>query len=115
MSGGQHQRVALARALAVELRALLLDEPFGALDAKVRKDLRRWIRELHDRTGHTTIFATHDQEEALELADRVAILNQGRLEQIGTGAEVYDNPAAAFVMALSATPRTSTSWSPIAT
>ena len=98
LSGGQRQRVALARALAVEPRVLLLDEPFGALDAKVRKDLRRWIRELHDRTGHTTIFVTHDQEEALELADRVAILNQGRLEQIGTADQVYDGPASAFVM-----------------
>jgi sulfate transport system ATP-binding protein len=98
LSGGQRQRVALARALAVEPRVLLLDEPFGALDAKVRKDLRRWLRDLHDRTGHTTIFVTHDQEEALELADRVAILNEGRLEQIGTADEVYDFPASAFVM-----------------
>jgi sulfate transport system ATP-binding protein len=98
LSGGQQQRVALARALAVEPRVLLLDEPFGALDAKVRKDLRRWLRELHDRTGHTTVFVTHDQEEALELADRVAILNAGRLEQVGTADEVYDHPASAFVM-----------------
>jgi len=98
LSGGQQQRVALARALAVEPRVLLLDEPFGALDAKVRKDLRRWLRELHDRTGHTTVFVTHDQEEALELADRVAILNRGKLEQVGTPDEVYDNPATAFVM-----------------
>jgi sulfate transport system ATP-binding protein len=90
--------VALARALAVAPRVLLLDEPFGALDAKVRKDLRRWLRELHDRTGHTTVFVTHDQEEALELADRVAILNAGKLEQVGTADEVYDRPASAFVM-----------------
>jgi sulfate transport system ATP-binding protein len=99
LSGGQRQRVALARALAVEPRVLLLDEPFGALDAKVRKDLRRWLREVHDQTGHTTIFVTHDQEEALELADRVAILNCGKLEQIGTADEVYDRPASPFVMA----------------
>ena len=99
LSGGQRQRVALARALAVEPRVLLLDEPFGALDAKVRKDLRRWLREVHDQTGHTTIFVTHDQEEALELADRVAILNKGRLEQIGTADDVYDRPASPFVMA----------------
>ena len=79
LSGGQQQRVALARALAVEPRVLLLDEPFGALDAQVRRDLRRWLRALHDRTGHTTLFVTHDQEEALELADRVAILNKGRI------------------------------------
>jgi sulfate transport system ATP-binding protein len=98
LSGGQQQRVALARALAVAPRVLLLDEPFGALDAKVRKDLRRWLRELHDRTGHTTVFVTHDQEEALELADRVAILNAGKLEQVGTADEVYDRPASAFVM-----------------
>ena len=97
LSGGQRQRVALARALAVEPRVLLLDEPFGALDAQVRRDLRRWLRELHDRTGHTTLFVTHDQEEALELADRVAILNKGRIEQIGTPDEVIDRPATAFV------------------
>jgi len=97
LSGGQRQRVALARALAVEPRVLLLDEPFGALDAQVRRDLRRWLRELHDRTGHTTLFVTHDQEEALELADRVAILNKGRIEQIGTPDEVLDQPATAFV------------------
>ena len=84
LSGGQRQRVALARALAIEPRVLLLDEPFGALDAKVRKDLRRWLRELHDRTGHTTLFVTHNQDEASELADRVAILNEGRIEQIGS-------------------------------
>src|SRR4030088_1058526 len=98
LSGGQRQRVALPRALAVEPRVLLLDEPFGALDAKVRRDLRRWLREVHDRTGHTTLFVTHDQEEALELADRVAILNAGQLEQVGTADEVYDSPASAFVM-----------------
>jgi sulfate/thiosulfate transport system ATP-binding protein len=98
LSGGQQQRVALARALAVDPRVLLLDEPFGALDAKVRKDLRRWLRELHEHTGHTTVFVTHDQEEALELADRVAILNAGTLEQVGTPDDVYDHPASAFVM-----------------
>ena len=98
LSGGQRQRVALARALAVEPRVLLLDEPFGALDAKVRKDLRRWLRDVHDRTGQTTVFVTHDQDEALELADRVAILNDGRLEQIGTPDEVHDDPASPFVM-----------------
>lgn len=98
LSGGQQQRVALARALAVEPRVLLLDEPFGALDANVRKDLRRWLRELHRQIGYTTVFVTHDQAEAVELADRVAILNAGKLEQIGTADEVYDNPASAFVM-----------------
>ncbi|RAI43408.1 sulfate ABC transporter ATP-binding protein [Rhodoplanes roseus] len=97
LSGGQRQRVALARALAVDPKVLLLDEPFGALDAKVRRDLRRWLRDLHDRTGHTTLFVTHDQDEALELSDRVAILNQGRIEQIGTPDEVYDRPASGFV------------------
>lgn len=97
LSGGQRQRVALARALAIEPRVLLLDEPFGALDAQVRRELRRWLRELHDRTGLTTLFVTHDQEEALELADRVAILNRGRLEQLGTPAEVYDRPASPFI------------------
>jgi len=97
LSGGQRQRVALARALAVSPRVLLLDEPFGALDATVRKSLRRELRHIHDATGVTTIFVTHDQEEALELADRVAILNHGRIEQIGTPVEVYDNPASAFV------------------
>ena len=89
--------MALARALAVEPRVLLLDEPFGALDAKVRRDLRRWLREIHDRTGHTTIFVTHDQEEALELADRVAVMNDGRIEQVGTPDEFYDRPATPFV------------------
>jgi len=97
LSGGQRQRVALARALAIEPRVLLLDEPFGALDAQVRRDLRRWLRELHDRTGLTTVFVTHDQEEALELADRVAILNRGRIEQVGSPADAYDAPASPFV------------------
>jgi sulfate/thiosulfate transport system ATP-binding protein len=97
LSGGQRQRVALARALAIEPRVLLLDEPFGALDAKVRKDLRRWLRELHDRTGHTTVFVTHDQEEAFELADRVAILNKGKIEQVGTPAQIVNHPATEFV------------------
>jgi sulfate/thiosulfate transport system ATP-binding protein len=97
LSGGQRQRVALARALAIEPRVLLLDEPFGALDAKVRKDLRRWLRELHDRTGHTTLFVTHDQDEAFELADRVAILNLGRIEQVGSAREIISHPANSFV------------------
>ncbi len=97
LSGGQRQRVALARALAVEPRVLLLDEPFGALDARVRKDLRHWLRDLHKRTGHTTIFVTHDQDEALEMSDRVAILNRGALEQIGAPDEIYDSPATPFV------------------
>ncbi|MCX8476322.1 MAG: sulfate/molybdate ABC transporter ATP-binding protein [Sphingomonas sp.] len=99
LSGGQRQRVALARALAVEPRLLLLDEPFGALDALVRKELRRWLRELHDRVGLTSIFVTHDQEEALELADRVVVMNQGKIEQIATPHEIYHNPANAFVFA----------------
>ena len=97
LSGGQRQRVALARALAIEPRLLLLDEPFGALDAKVRKELRGWLRELHDRTGHTTVFVTHDQEEALELADRVVVMSQGRIEQVGTPADVRRDPRSAFV------------------
>lgn len=97
LSGGQKQRVALARALAIEPRVLLLDEPFGALDAKVRKDLRRWLRALHDKTGYTTIFVTHDQEEALELADRVVVMNKGRIEQVGSTDEVYEHPATPFV------------------
>ena len=97
LSGGQRQRVALARALAIEPRILLLDEPFGALDAKVRRELRRWLREIHDQTGHTTVFVTHDQEEAIELADRIVVLNQGKIEQIGTPDEIYDHPASPFV------------------
>jgi sulfate transport system ATP-binding protein len=97
LSGGQQQRVALARSLIVNPKVLLLDEPFGALDAQVRRDLRRWLRELHERTGLTTVFVTHDQEEALELADRVAILNRGRIEQLGSPADVYDRPASPFV------------------
>jgi sulfate/thiosulfate transport system ATP-binding protein len=97
LSGGQRQRVALARALAVEPKVLLLDEPFGALDAKVRKELRRWLRKLHDEIHITTLFVTHDQEEALEVADRVAILRDGRIEQIGTPDEIYDHPASPFV------------------
>jgi sulfate transport system ATP-binding protein len=97
LSGGQRQRVALARALAIEPRVLLLDEPFGALDAKVRKDLRRWLRGLHDEMGITSIFVSHDQEEALELADRVAVMSEGRIAQIGTPTEIYRNPANAFV------------------
>ncbi len=98
LSGGQRQRVALARALAVEPRVLLLDEPFGALDAQVRKDLRAWLRDIHERTGKTTVFVTHDQDEALELADRVAILNRGHLEQVGSPDDVQDHPATPFVM-----------------
>jgi sulfate transport system ATP-binding protein len=97
LSGGQRQRIALARALAVEPRVMLLDEPFGALDAKVRKELRRWIRQLHDEIHITSIFVTHDQDEALEVADRVVIMNEGRIEQIGTPEAVYDQPANAFV------------------
>ncbi len=97
LSGGQRQRVALARALAVEPKVLLLDEPFGALDAKVRKDLRQWLRRLHEEIHVTTLFVTHDQEEALEVADRVAILREGKIEQIGTPAEIYDHPATPFV------------------
>ena len=97
LSGGQRQRVALARALAVEPRVLLLDEPFGALDAKVRRELRRWLRRLHDEMRITTVFVTHDQEEALELADRIAITNKGRIEQIGTPEEVYEHPVSPFV------------------
>ncbi|MET0281752.1 MAG: sulfate/molybdate ABC transporter ATP-binding protein [Steroidobacteraceae bacterium] len=97
LSGGQRQRVALARALAIDPRVLLLDEPFGALDAKVRKELRRWLRELHERTGYTTIFVTHDQEEAMELADRVVVVNKGRIEQVGTPQELYERPASSFV------------------
>ncbi|CDI10317.1 sulfate transport system ATP-binding protein [Agrobacterium pusense] len=98
ISGGQRQRVALARALSVDPKVLLLDEPFGALDANVRRDLRRWLREIHDSLGITTIFVTHDQEEALDLADRVVILNQGEIVQLGTPKEVCRQPNSAFVM-----------------
>lgn len=97
LSGGQRQRVAFARALAIEPRLLLLDEPFGALDAQVRKELRRWLVEIHRETGHTTVFVTHDQEEALELADRVAVMRDGRIEQIGTPDEIYDEPNSPFM------------------
>ena len=97
LSGGQRQRVALARAMAIEPNVLLLDEPFGALDAQVRKELRKWLREIHDSTGHTTVFVTHDQDEALELADRVVVMSQGRIEQVGTPDAIYDNPNSAFV------------------
>lgn len=97
LSGGQRQRIALARALAVEPRVLLLDEPFGALDAKVRKELRRWLRQLHDELHITSIFVTHDQEEALEVADKVVLMNQGRVEQVGSPEEVYRHPATPFV------------------
>lgn len=97
LSGGQRQRIALARALAVEPRVLLLDEPFGALDAKVRKELRRWLRRLHDELRVTSVFVTHDQEEALEVADRVVVMNHGQIEQVGAPDEVYAHPANAFV------------------
>ena len=97
LSGGQRQRVALARALAVDPTVLLLDEPFGALDAKVRKELRQWLRSLHEEINVTSIFVTHDQEEALEVANRVVVMDKGRIEQIGTPGDVYDNPATAFV------------------
>jgi sulfate/thiosulfate transport system ATP-binding protein len=97
LSGGQRQRVALARALAIEPRILLLDEPFGALDAKVRKDLRRWLRDLHRRLGLTSVFVTHDQEEALELVDQVVLMREGKIEQIGSPREIYDRPATPFV------------------
>lgn len=97
LSGGQRQRVALARALAIEPNLLLLDEPFGALDARVRQELRRWVRRVHDELKITTVFVTHDQEEALEIADRVAVMNQGRIEQIGTPSEVYHEPTTPFV------------------
>jgi sulfate transport system ATP-binding protein len=98
LSGGQRQRIALARALAVEPKVLLLDEPFGALDAKVRKELRRWLRRLHDEAHVTSVFVTHDQEEAMEVADRIVVMNEGRIEQVGTPDEVYDRPATPFVL-----------------
>jgi len=98
LSGGQRQRIALARALAVEPKVLLLDEPFGALDAKVRKELRRWLRRLHDEVHITSVFVTHDQEEAMEVADRIVVMNQGRIEQDGPPDEVYDHPATPFVL-----------------
>ncbi len=98
LSGGQRQRVALARALAVEPQVLLLDEPFGALDAKVRKELRTWLRRLHDEVHVTTVFVTHDQEEAMEVADQIVVMNQGQIEQVGSPAEIYDHPASPFVM-----------------
>jgi sulfate/thiosulfate transport system ATP-binding protein len=97
LSGGQRQRIALARALAVEPKVLLLDEPFGALDAKVRKELRRWLRRLHDELHVTSIFVTHDQEEALEVADRVVLMNAGKVEQVGSPQDVWDHPASPFV------------------
>jgi sulfate transport system ATP-binding protein len=97
LSGGQRQRIALARALAIEPRILLLDEPFGALDAKVRKELRKWLRTLHEEIHVTSIFVTHDQEEALEVANRVVVMDKGRIEQIGTPGDVYEEPATAFV------------------
>ena len=96
LSGGQRQRIALARALAVEPRVLLLDEPFGALDAKVRKELRQWLRRLHDELHITSIFVTHDQDEALEVADRIVLMNKGKIEQTGTAQDVYERPATAF-------------------
>jgi sulfate/thiosulfate transport system ATP-binding protein len=98
LSGGQRQRIALARALAVDPQVLLLDEPFGALDAKVRKELRSWLRQFQERVGVTTILVTHDREEAMEVADRIVIMNQGKVEQVGTAAEIYDRPASPFVM-----------------
>jgi sulfate transport system ATP-binding protein len=98
LSGGQRQRMALARALAVEPTVLLLDEPFGALDAKVRKELRDWLRRLHDEVHVTTVFVTHDQEEAMEVADEIVVINEGRVEQVGTPDQLYDEPANDFVM-----------------
>ena len=98
LSGGQRQRMALARALAVEPQVLLLDEPFGALDANVRAELRRWLRRLHDEQGVTTVLVTHDQEEAMEVADTIAVMNKGQIEQVGAPREVYDKPATPFVM-----------------
>ncbi len=98
LSGGQRQRIALARALAVEPQILLLDEPFGALDAQVRAELRRWLRQLHDEIHVTSVFVTHDQEEALEVADRVVVMNEGRIEQVGTPEDVYEHPANPFIL-----------------
>jgi sulfate transport system ATP-binding protein len=98
LSGGQRQRVSLARALAVQPKVLLLDEPFSALDAKVRKELRAWLRNLHDEMHVTTVIVTHDQEEAMEVADKIVVMNEGRIEQIGSPAEIYDHPATPFVM-----------------
>jgi len=98
LSGGQRQRVALARALAIEPQVLLLDEPFGALDTRVRKDLRAWLRRLHDEVHVTTVFVTHDQEEAMEISDQIVVMNKGQVEQVGSPAEVYDHPASPFVM-----------------
>jgi sulfate transport system ATP-binding protein len=98
LSGGQRQRMALARALAVQPKVLLLDEPFGALDAKVRKELREWLRRLHDEVPVTTVFVTHDQEEAMEVADEIVVINDGRIEQVGTPDSLYDEPANDFVM-----------------
>ncbi|MGA7932228.1 MAG: sulfate/molybdate ABC transporter ATP-binding protein [Kovacikia sp.] len=98
LSGGQRQRVALARALAVQPRVLLLDEPFGALDAKVRKELRSWLRRLHQEVNVTTVFVTHDQEEAMEVADEIVVMNKGKVEQVGSATEIYDHPATSFVM-----------------
>jgi len=98
LSGGQRQRMGLARALAVDPKVLLLDEPFGALDARVRKELRAWLRRLHDETHTTTVIVTHDQEEAMEVADRIALMNEGRIEQVGTPSELYERPANEFVM-----------------
>ena len=98
LSGGQRQRMALARALAVQPKVLLLDEPFGALDAKVRKELRDWLRRLHDEVPVTTVFVTHDQEEAMEVADEIVVINDGRIEQVGTPDRLYDEPASDFVM-----------------
>jgi sulfate transport system ATP-binding protein len=98
LSGGQRQRMALARALAIEPKVLLLDEPFGALDAQVRQQLRSWLRDLHEKISVTTVLVTHDQEEAMEVADRLVIINEGRLEQVGSPAEIYDRPSNEFVL-----------------
>jgi sulfate/thiosulfate transport system ATP-binding protein len=113
LSGGQRQRVALARALAVQPEVLLLDEPFGALDAKVRQELRNWLRRLHDEVHLTSIFVTHDREEAMAVADKIVVMNQGKIEQIGTPAEVYDHPANPFVMSFVGEVNTLTHTSPI--